>query len=197
MPRISRTRRYALLAAAAAAGAAGALVHPGAFAVADPAPHGTTVAESVRTPGAAASRPVTLTYDAGAAAEFTDSVATAVATWTASLDNVDLRPVEPGRTTDIRFVAFDGWPHAEQGTPGQGTAYIGREAVTEGYDPARITTHELGHLLGLDDVKPGPCTSLTSESTAGTSCHNLSPNEAERSAIERIFGALQPGTGPA
>jgi snapalysin len=186
-----------VLAAAAAAGAAGALVHPSAFAAAAPAPHGSTVVESVRTPGATAAHPVTLTYDARAAAEFTDSVTTAVATWTASLDNVELRPVEPGHTADIRFVAFDGWPHAEQGTPGQGTAYLGREAVAEGYDPARITTHELGHLLGLDDVKPGPCTSLMSGSTAGTSCHNLSPNEAERSAIERIFGALPPDAGPA
>ncbi|MDX2812612.1 snapalysin family zinc-dependent metalloprotease [Streptomyces sp. PA03-5A] len=53
------------------------------------------------------------------------------------------------------------------------------------------------HILGLDDKKPGPRSSLMSGSTAGTSCHSIQPDEAERSAVEGMFGTRLPVAGAA
>ncbi|MFD8074799.1 snapalysin family zinc-dependent metalloprotease [Streptomyces sp. NPDC059718] len=108
------------------------------------------------------------------------------------MDNVTFVPVAPGRVADVTIVAFDGRPYAEQEEPGRGTVHIGRRAVDEGYDPTRIATHEPCHILGLDDKKPGPCSSLMSGSTAGTSCRSLQPDEAERSTVERLLAARPP-----
>lgn len=120
------------------------------------------------------------------------AVGGAVAAWAEAVDNVTFVPVAPGRVADVTIVAFDGWPYAEQEEPRRGTVHIGCRAVDEGYGPTRIATHELGHILGLDDKKPGPCSSLMSGSTAGISCRSLQPDEAERSAVERMFGTSPP-----
>jgi snapalysin len=64
---------------------------------------------------------------------------------------------------------------------------MGRQAVNEGYHTIRIAAHELGHILGLPDVKPGPCSSLMSGSSAGVDCTNPDPDAAERAAVEDNF----------
>lgn len=71
---------------------------------------------------------------------------------------------------------------------GNGTVYMGRQAVSQGYDTVRISAHELGHILGLPDRKPGPCTSLMPGSSAGVSCTNPYPGAAERAEVEDNFG---------
>ncbi|MFV0137818.1 snapalysin family zinc-dependent metalloprotease [Streptomyces sp. HMX87] len=129
-----------------------------------------------------------LTYDARGAAEFKTAVDRGAAIWNESVDAVELRPVTAGQRANIRVLADNGWPRALPTSLGNGTVYIGRQAVNQGYDTVRISSHELGHILGLPDRKPGPCSSLMSGSTAGTSCTNPYPDAAERAQVEDNFG---------
>ncbi|TVL93818.1 snapalysin family zinc-dependent metalloprotease [Streptomyces sp. SAJ15] len=128
------------------------------------------------------------TYDASGSAEFRSAVDRGAAIWNESVTAVQLRPATAGQRADIRVLADNGWPRAIPAGLGRGTVYIGRQAVDQGYDTIRISSHELGHILGLPDRKPGPCSSLMSGSTAGTSCTNPYPNAAEKAEVEGDFG---------
>ncbi|KND41728.1 MULTISPECIES: snapalysin family zinc-dependent metalloprotease [Streptomyces] len=137
------------------------------------------------------------TYDASGSAEFRSAVDRGAAIWNESVDAVELRPVTAGQRANIRVLADNGWPRALPTTLGNGTVYIGRQAVDQGYNTIRISSHELGHILGLPDRKPGPCSSLMSGSTAGTACTNAYPNAAEKAEVEGNFGGLLVGRAPA
>ncbi|MFD7438739.1 snapalysin family zinc-dependent metalloprotease [Streptomyces sp. NPDC059861] len=137
-----------------------------------------------------------VTYDASASAEFRAAVDRGAAIWNQSVDSVELRPAAAGQRANIRVLADNGWPRALTTSLGNGTVYIGRQAVNQGYDTVRISAHELGHILGLPDRKPGPCTSLMSGSSAGVSCTNPYPDTAEKAEVEDNFGlALAPPAG--
>ncbi|MFF7731468.1 MULTISPECIES: snapalysin family zinc-dependent metalloprotease [unclassified Streptomyces] len=129
-----------------------------------------------------------VTYDASGSAEFKSAVDRGAAIWNESVDAVELRPVAAGQRANIRVLADNGWPRALPTTLGNGTVYIGRQAVDQGYNTVRISSHELGHILGLPDRKPGPCSSLMSGSTAGTACTNPYPDAAEKAEVEGNFG---------
>ncbi|MFF7604925.1 snapalysin family zinc-dependent metalloprotease [Streptomyces parvulus] len=137
-------------------------------------------------PSAAAAR--VITYDASGSAEFRSAVDRGAAIWNESVDGVEMRPAASGQRANVRVVADNGWPRAVTTSLGNGTVYIGREAVNQGYDTVRISSHELGHILGLPDRKPGPCSSLMSGSTAGIACTNPYPNAAEKAEVEGNFG---------
>ncbi|MCU4745994.1 snapalysin family zinc-dependent metalloprotease [Streptomyces sp. G-5] len=134
-----------------------------------------------------------LTYDASGSAEFASAVTAGVAVWNESVTNVRLTPAAAGQSANIRIIADNGWPRALRTSLGNGIVYMGREAV--GYNTTRIAAHELGHILGLPDIKPGPCSSLMSGSTAGTSCTNPYPNTAEKAAVENYFAGSLAATG--
>jgi snapalysin len=133
---------------------------------------------------------VVLTYDTSGAEEFVDAWDAGAAIWNESVANVRLEPAAPGEAANIEILADDGWPRAQTISLGNGTVWMGREAVNEGYDTTRIAAHELGHILGLPDIKPGPCSSLMSGSTAGTECTNPYPDDAERAAVEDNFASV-------
>lgn len=128
-----------------------------------------------------------LTYDSSGAAEFKDAVTEGAEAWNVSVKNVQLKPVQPGQRANIVIVADNGWPRAQPTTLGNGRVWMGRQAVNQGHNTIRIASHELGHILGLPDVKPGPCSSLMSGASAGTSCTNRYPNAQEKASVERKF----------
>ncbi|WP_282085454.1 snapalysin family zinc-dependent metalloprotease [Streptomyces tendae] len=129
-----------------------------------------------------------LTYDASGSAEFRSAVDRGAAIWNESVEGAELRRATAGQRANIRVLADDGWPRALTTSLGNGTVWIGRQAVDEGYDTVRISSHELGHILGLPDRKPGPCSSLMSGSSAGTACTNPYPDAAEKAEVEGNFG---------
>jgi snapalysin len=132
----------------------------------------------------------TLYYDDSQAAEFKSAVVAGAESWNSSVSNVHLVEAAPGQPAEIQVIAYDGWPESTLGPVrpgGHGTVYYGREAVNEGYDLVRIAAHELGHSLGLDDNKPGPCSSLMSGSNGGVSCTNATPNAEEKAGVEANY----------
>ncbi|MEY7978398.1 snapalysin family zinc-dependent metalloprotease [Streptomyces pilosus] len=164
-----------------------------AFAVSCPV----LTAPSAAVPSAVTAQPLVadrvLTYDARAAAEFRAAVDRGAAIWNASVDGVELRPAGAGQRADIRVVADDGWPRSLPDSLGRGTVYIGRQAIDQGHSAVRVAAHELGHMLGLPDRKPGPCSRLMSGASAGTSCTNPYPNAAERAQVEENFEGAAAG----
>ncbi|MFR9725980.1 snapalysin family zinc-dependent metalloprotease [Streptomyces sp. MS19] len=148
---------------------------------------GTAQAAEAAPTGDVSAAAVVLTYDASGSAEFAGAVASGAAVWNSSVSNVRLEPVAPGRRANIRIVADNGWPRAQTTSLGNGTVWMGRQAVNEGYHTVRIAAHELGHILGLPDLKPGPCSSLMSGSTGGVSCTNIYPDAQERAWVEDDF----------
>ncbi|MEU9521701.1 snapalysin family zinc-dependent metalloprotease [Streptomyces sp. NPDC048224] len=158
---------------------------------------------AAETPGATSASSAAarvLTYDASGSAEFRSAVDRGAAIWNASVDGAELRPAAAGQRANIRILADNGWPRALPTSLGNGTVWIGRQAVNEGYDTVRISSHELGHILGLPDRKPGPCSSLMSGSSAGVPCTNPYPNAAEKAEVEDNFTAAvaspSAATGP-
>lgn len=134
-----------------------------------------------------------LTYDARAAAEFRAAVDRGAAIWNASVDGVELRPAAAGQRADIHIVADGGWPRSLPDSLGRGTVYIGRQAIEQGHSAVRVMAHELGHMLGLPDRKPGPCSDLMSGASAGTSCANAYPSAAEKAQVETNFAGARTG----
>ncbi|WP_158890133.1 snapalysin family zinc-dependent metalloprotease [Amycolatopsis anabasis] len=145
----------------------------------------------VAAPAAAATAlATTITFDDSQAAEFKSAVAQGVEVWNTSVKNVQLVRATPGARVNIRILADNGWPRATLGPvrpSGSVTVWMGRQAVQQGHNVIRIAAHELGHSLGLPDVKPGPCSSLMSGSSAGTSCTNPKPNAQEAARVEQNY----------
>lgn len=133
---------------------------------------------------------VTITYSDARAGEFAGAVAQGIAIWNASVTNVRIVRAAAGQRADVQVIADNGWPRATLGPVrpgGSGTVWFGREAVNDGYNTVRIASHEFGHILGLPDAKPGPCSSLMSGSSAGVACTNPNPNSTERSRVQSLY----------
>ncbi|MBB4965747.1 snapalysin family zinc-dependent metalloprotease [Saccharothrix violaceirubra] len=129
----------------------------------------------------------TLYYDTSQAQEFVADWDKAAENWNKSVVNVKLAKKTAGSPTNIRVLADNGWPRAIPSTLGNGTVYMGRQAVQQGHYKPRITTHEIGHILGLPDRRTGLCTDLMSGSSAPATCKNDLPNAAEKAEVDRKF----------
>lgn len=138
-----------------------------------------------------------LTYEASGSAEFRSAVDRGAAVWNESADAVELRTAASGQRAGIRVLADNGRPRALPAGLGSGTVCTGRQAVNQGYGTIRISAHELGHVLGPPDRRPGPCSSLMSGSSAGTACTDRYPNAAEEAEAEKKFAGARSGTGEA
>ncbi|MET9626387.1 snapalysin family zinc-dependent metalloprotease [Lentzea sp. NPDC006480] len=128
-----------------------------------------------------------LTYDSTGAAQYESDITEAVKVWNSSVKNVQIAKAQPGTRANFTIVSDPGWPRAQPTSLGNGKIWMGKQAVDQGYNRVRIAAHEMGHILGLPDVKPGPCSSLMSGSTGGIQCPNTSPNAAEKRRVEQLF----------
>ena len=129
----------------------------------------------------------TLTYDISQAEEFAADWEAGAAIWNETVQNVRLEKAAPGGKENIRVLADDHWPRAQVTSLGNGTVWMGRTAVNDGYKITRIAAHELGHILGLPDRRTGLCEDLMSGSSAPISCQNDHPNAAESAEVESNF----------
>lgn len=141
--------------------------------------------------GAGREDAVTLTYDAGAGDGFGAAIRAAADSWNDRVGTVNLQPAGAGTEADIRIVVSKGWPGADPEGPGlgKGTVTIGRRALAQGHDAIRVVAHEFGHILGLEDKQPGPCSSVMSGKSPGAACTNSYPNTAEIRKVRRNFGS--------
>lgn len=139
--------------------------------------------------GAGSGDPVLLTYDADAAEGFQAAIRAAAESWNDRVGEVVLKPARAGTVADIRIVVSKGWPGADPQGPGlgKGTVTLGRRALAQGHDAIRVVAHEFGHMLGLEDKQPGPCSSVMSGKSAGAACTNSYPNAAEIREVRRNF----------
>ncbi|MEU4558666.1 snapalysin family zinc-dependent metalloprotease [Actinoplanes sp. NPDC023936] len=135
----------------------------------------------------ATAAPRILYYDASQAQEFRAVVTQGAQIWNSRVANVRLEPVPAGRTPNIRVYADNGWPRAYTSSLGNGSWYMGRQAVNQGYYQPRIAAHEFGHLLGLPDRRTGLCADLMSGSSAPVSCTNPNPNAREATTVNNNF----------
>ncbi|MFS8096042.1 snapalysin family zinc-dependent metalloprotease [Lentzea alba] len=136
-----------------------------------------------------------LTYNSSGAGQFQAAVDKGAQVWNASVTNVKLKKVT-GRA-NITVTWDTGWPRAYVSSLGRGRWVMGTQAVNEGHDTVRISSHEFGHLLGLPDRRTGLCTDLMSGASAGTGCKNPNPNAKEKAEVEGNFRSavtVQPST---
>ncbi|MEU6260405.1 snapalysin family zinc-dependent metalloprotease [Streptomyces sp. NPDC047043] len=133
---------------------------------------------------------VTLTYDASDAGQWAGPIKQAVQNWNDVLHNVRLEPASTPGSADYVYEATSGWPQTTKGPifpGGNGDVQLGRQAVDEGYDAARIVAHETGHILGLPDDYSGPCSETMSGHGPGTSCTNAKPDAAEAAQVDKNY----------
>ncbi|MEU3708511.1 snapalysin family zinc-dependent metalloprotease [Streptomyces catenulae] len=133
---------------------------------------------------------VTLTYDASGAGKWADAIKKAAENWNTAEHNVHLQPATSAGSADFVYKATSGWPQSTLGPifpGGSGEVQLGEEAVTEGYDLARVVTHETGHILGLPDDYDGPCSEIMSGHGPGPSCTNDKPDATESAQVDQNY----------
>ncbi|MCB5910415.1 snapalysin family zinc-dependent metalloprotease [Streptomyces pinistramenti] len=142
---------------------------------------------------------VTLTYDASQAGQWAGAITQAAQNWNAVVHNVHLQPASSPGSADYVYKATGGWPQSTLGPVfpgGSGEVQLGQEAVDEGYDLARVATHETGHILGLPDDYSGPCSEIMSGHGPGPSCTNAKPNAAEAAQVDQNYAGGTSATRP-
>lgn len=132
--------------------------------------------------------PRTVTYNSSNTGEFQAAIDQGAQIWNNSVANVKL--VKVTGSANITVSVDNQWPRAYVSGLGRGRWVMGRQAVNEGHNTVRISSHEFGHLLGLPDRRTGLCTDLMSGASAGTSCTNPNPNSREKAEVEANFRTL-------
>ncbi|GGX05302.1 snapalysin [Streptomyces chryseus] len=140
-------------------------------------------------PGAQA---VTVVYSAASAPSFRTQIARSTQIWNSSVTTVRL---QEGSNPDFVYREGNDPRGSYASTDGHGSGYIFLDyRQNQQYNSTRVTSHETGHVLGLPDHYSGPCSELMSGGGPGTSCQNATPDQRERSRVNRLW---QNGFAPA
>jgi snapalysin len=140
---------------------------------------------TVATAANAAPAVVTLHYNASGVTHYSAEATQAAQNWNNLTHNVKL--AAGGNATITLKEINGGGSYTQTDGHGNGTIYIDRQQVAQGFDPTRILTHEFGHNLGLDDDYTGPCSEIMSGHGPGTSCKNAIPDAKEVAAVDQNF----------
>ena len=129
---------------------------------------------------------VTVYYNASGAPSYQNQIAQGVANWNNTVSNVQL--VENPSAASLDFYEGNDPSGSYAYTDGHGNGYIFLDHTQMGqYSQVRITAHETGHVLGLPDNYPGPCSELMSGGGPGPSCQNASPNADEVGRVNQLW----------
>lgn len=142
---------------------------------------------TVTAPAPASASPSTqyrvVCYTTAYAGPFAGYVNQAAYVWNASTTQVDL--VQCG-TNLVVYWTYGGGSYAVRYSLGNGYVVIDYYQA-QVYSPLRIMTHEIGHILGLNDNYNGDCSLLMSGGSAGPACTNPWPRWDEAATVDYYF----------
>lgn len=130
-----------------------------------------------------------ITVSVARAGQYEDEVREALKIWNSHVPEINLVATS-SFSADVTIGNGPGWPYAQPRSLGKGHVHMGSRAMNQGHYALRVATHELGHIFGMPDRRTGKCEDLMSGSSAGTSCKNPHPNQAE---IDEVRGYFQRG----
>ncbi|MFI6763394.1 snapalysin family zinc-dependent metalloprotease [Micromonospora sp. NPDC050417] len=154
---------------------------------------GTMIGATVASPSAAsadASIAATVCYNTSQAGSFAGIANQAATIWNNATVNLTLSNC--GSNLRI-YQITGGGSYAVRTSLGNGRVYIDTQQAAQ-YNPLRIMTHEIGHILGLPDNYNGNCALLMSGGSAGTSCTNPYPSTAEANRVSNLFAGTLAST---
>jgi snapalysin len=130
-------------------------------------------------------------YDTTNAGPFVGHAHDAATIWNNATNNVDL--ANCGSNLVI-YYTYGGGSYAVRYSLGVGYVVIDVYQAQQ-YDPLRIMTHEIGHILGLADNYNGDCSLLMSGGSAGTGCTNPYPRSDEAALVDYYFSGPRASVG--
>ncbi len=128
----------------------------------------------------------TLYYNSAGAPDYLTEIDQGAANWNAAVTDVKLVKRTSGATI-VFHETHSGGSYTNTNGHGRGQIYLDTSQVAEGFAPARIAAHELGHNLGLPDHYTGPCTEIMSGHGPGTACKNAKPSAAEAARVQSLW----------
>jgi snapalysin len=149
---------------------------------------GTTVANPSPASADPTPQAALVCYDVTYAGPFAGYAHQAASIWNGATNNVDLANCGPNL---VIYYTYGGGSYAVVYGLGVGYVVIDYYQALQ-YNPLRIMTHEIGHILGLADNYNGDCSLLMSGGSAGTGCTNPYPRWDEAAYVDWLFSGTQP-----
>jgi snapalysin len=149
----------------------------------------------ISTPAVAADpTPEVIPIDLLLAGSYTDAAREAIAIWNTAVPTIKF--VEQDTPAALRVMEYKTakgvQSHVNIKGAGRGWVYL-EVGDAQLYKPSRIVVHELGHILSLPDLGPGPCSKVMTGAWGGSDCLNDQPDASERAAVRDFFAANDVG----
>ncbi|WP_240649280.1 snapalysin family zinc-dependent metalloprotease [Streptomyces sp. Z26] len=152
-------------------------------------PHLTNSAARAADTAAVAAEQDVIPIDLLLAGSYAEPVREAIEIWNKAVPQIKF--VEQDSPASLRvkeYTTANGTgSHAYVNGLGKGWVYL-ETGDAKTYEPTRVATHELGHLLSLPDLGPGSvCSKIMSGAWAGPECTNTQPDAEEIAQVSDFF----------